>query len=523
MAKALRTAAELAVSRKAGKTAFGYNVVEDGQRRRPVKSKNGAEALFLTPQKREKATATARDDRRNFTILAWMIRRHLDNVSRFTPHFRITGGAAASPEVRAVNAIADRLLRWHGKPRQFDATGRHGRSEWMRIFEACKIIDGDVLAAKIKGGRLQGIEGTRIAKVNVDGRKLSPEIQKTINENGLRLDAAGNRTGYSVCQRVGSGLEFERLLSASDAVYDGYWPERYDSDRGVSPLLSCLNEGADVRETWEWLVLKAKTSAIFGLAFTRTGSDEMTATQGATLDADGAPANESAAYSTQISNAIKGRGLINLDLDPGDDVKEIQSNTPNPQVIGFTRELIRSILLALDIPFTFYDSLTASFSARIADRNEYEESCEWKREKNEGVLDEIYGGWLFPMWAAADVFGFGTALEAAKVSVEEAAAILRWVPAGKPWLDRSGEMSGHILELAAGVTSTPRICAAYGEDAYAIAEEQKAYLEQAGAPLLYAQGGQVAVQAIMAGMRNAGQPPAETQQPAESGGRKDDE
>jgi capsid protein len=162
-------------------------------------------------------------------------------------------------------------------------------------------------------------------------------------------------------------------------------------------------------------------------------------------------------------------------------------------------------LLSLDIPFTFYDSLTASFSARIADRNEYEESCEWKREKNISVLDDIYGGWLLPIWAKADLFGFGKALQTANISVEEVAASLRWVPAGRPWLDRAGEMSGHILALAAGTTSIPRICSSYGDDAYEIAAEQKDFLEKCGIPILYAQGGQVPVNDLLANAITKGQ------------------
>jgi capsid protein len=300
-------------------------------------------------------------------------------------------------------------------------------------------------------------------------------------------------------------------------VFDAYWPDRFDSNRGVSPMLTALSEGADVRETWEWLVLKAKTSALFGLAFTRTGSDDIFPTQGD--PATSAPTNEANAYTAQVTAAVKSRGIVNLDLDPGDDVKEIQSSTPNPQVVPFTRELIRSVLLSLDIPFTFYDSLTASFSARIADRNEYEESCEWKRDKNIDVLDEIYGGWLFPKWFEADLFGFRQALTVANLSLEEVSAALRWVPAGRPWLDRSNEMSGHILALAAGVTSTPRICAAYGEDAYDIAAEQKEYLEKAGQPLLYAQGGQISVQSIMAGM---GKPQEQTDPPVQQEGNEDE-
>jgi capsid protein len=218
-------------------------------------------------------------------------------------------------------------------------------------------------------------------------------------------------------------------------------------------------------------------------------------------EATAVPADESAAYTAQVAAAVKSRGLINLDLDPGDSVAPIESATPNPNIIPFTRELIRSVLLALDIPFTFYDSLTASFSARIADRNEYEESCEWKRDKNIGVLDDIYGGWLLPVWAEADLLGFGKALKTAQLTIQEVAASLRWVPAGRPWLDRSNEMSGHILALAAGVTSTPRICSAYGDDAYEIAEEQKEYLAKCGIPLLYAQGGQVPVNDLLKAAR----------------------
>ena len=327
---------------------------------------------------------------------------------------------------------------------------------------------------KVKGGKFQGIEGDRIKRPLDYGKaKLSKAQQDSISPEGLIFDEDGMRTGFCICKRTDAGgFQFETIVDEEDLIFDAYWPDRFDCNRGVSPLLTALNEAADVRETWEWLVVKAKASAIFGLAFTRTGDDEPFPTQGEPNTTN--PATEGEAYSSQVAKAIKSRGLINLDLDPGDSVTEIQSSTPNPTVVPFTRELIRSILLALDIPFTFYDSLTASFSARIADRNEYEESCESKRDKNISVLDEMYGGWLFPMWEKADLFGFGKALKKAKMSPDEVSAELRWVPAGKPWLDRTNEMSGHILALTAGVTSTPRICALYGDDAFEIAEEQKA-------------------------------------------------
>jgi hypothetical protein len=76
------------------------------------------------------------------------------------------------------------------------------------------------------------------------------------------------------------------------------------------------------------------------------------------------------------------------------------------------------------------------------------------------------------------------------------------MPAGRPWLDRANEMSGHILALAAGATSIPRICSSYGDDAYELADEQKDFLETCGIPILYAQGGQVPVNELLKGALN---------------------
>jgi hypothetical protein len=159
--------------------------------------------------------------------------------------------------------------------------------------------------------------------------------------------------------------------------------------------------------------------------------------------------------------------------------------------------MIRGLLLALDIPFTFYDSLTASFSARIADRNEYEEMTEPKREKNIAVLSEIYEPPIFAAWETANIFGFGDALKAAKLTPEEVAYNLRWAPSNRAWLDRSNEMSGNILALAAGLESIPNLAAGYGVDPYELAAEQKEFLETCGIPLLYAQGGQVPVNDLL--------------------------
>ena len=500
----LRTSHEVVRGRR---YSLGYNAVEDSTRRRPVVRYDTSEEFALTSRKREIGSATARDDRRNMTVLAWMIRRHIGCVSRFTPMFRLsTREKKAAKEIAVVNEKVKRLMAWHGKRMQFDALQIMSRDEWMWMFEACKTISGDCGGLRTKGLRRQGIEPDRI--------RNSPNAPKAakVTDAGISFNADGTRAQFCLCKRVGSGFEFERMVPAAEMVFDGYWPERFDSGRGVSPLLTCLNEGADIRETIEYLILKVKGAALRGFAFTRTSSDDPAETMGANPTAP--PGTEVASYAAQVAAAAKMRSLVNIDLDPGDTFEEIGSTTPNANVVPLTREMIRGLLLALDIPFTFYDSLTASFSARIADRNEYEEMTEPKRDKNIAVLGEIYDAALFKAWATADVFGFGKALKASALEPEEIAMNLRWAPANRAWLDRSNEMSGNILALAAGLDSIPNLAAGYGLDPYELAEEQREFLETCGIPLLYAQGGQVPVNDLL---RQAREGQIADQKPAESG------
>lgn len=511
MSARLKTSAQIVSGRKYG---LGYGSVEDSTRRRPVTRKDVAEGITLTSRKREIGSATARDDRRNMTILAWMIRRHIGCVSRFTPMFRLatTGmSAQAKDEIALVNRKVQTLMTWHGKRHQFDALQTMPRDEWMWMFEACKAISGDCGGMLTKGFRRQGIEPDRIRK--------AAGCSAGTTDDGIEYNADKTRKAFCVCERSGADFKYERMVPESDMVFDGYWPERFDSGRGVSPLLTCLNEGADIRETIEYLILKVKGAALRGFAFTRAESDDGAETQGANPTA--VPGSEPASYAAQVAAGVKMRGLVNLDLDPGDKFEEIGSNTPNPNVVPLTREMIRGMLLAFDIPFTFYDSLTASFSARIADRNEYEEMTEPKRAKNIRVLGEIYDAKAFAAWETADLFGFGKALKAAKLTPEEIAMNLRWAPANRAWLDRSNEMSGNILALAAGLESIPNLAAGYGVDPYELAAEQKEFLETCGVPMLYAQGGQVPVNDLL---KQAREGAIAEQNPAESGkGKADNE
>ena len=164
----LKTAVQVAKGRK---YSLGYGGIESTTRRRSPQRKTGPEINVLTPSKRDKATATVRDDRRNMTLLAWMIRRHLDNVSRFTPHFRISSDSD-DPAVAKVNDTVRKLVSWHGRRRQFDALRRE-LSEAEAAWEAA----GDAAWA---AARVPARDAGRAAARKRQNKRLTQMVSRRI-------------------------------------------------------------------------------------------------------------------------------------------------------------------------------------------------------------------------------------------------------------------------------------------------------------------------------------------------------
>ena len=79
-----RAVAALAELARASRRRFGYDAVEDKDRRKPPSANTKSEDDLLTPGKRKKLTGATRDIHRNFAIAGWAIRKHLDYVSTFS-------------------------------------------------------------------------------------------------------------------------------------------------------------------------------------------------------------------------------------------------------------------------------------------------------------------------------------------------------------------------------------------------------------------------------------------------------
>ena len=457
---------------------FGHEAVESSPHRRPPRRTIKTDDFELDRTKRKMAGATIRDEARSAGLLTWMIRRHLDYVSRFEIGFR-----SPSDEL---NAQVLGLLAWHRRRKNWDISSRHNRDQWMRIFECNKVLAGDAAGIMTNLGSMQGLDSEQIGPPDDFGAADNATVEKLkrVTPHGLLLGEYNQVVEYCICSLNSMGRRvFDHFEPAASVVFDGYFGGSFNQTRGISPILAAINDVIDQRDIVLYTKINLKLKNLFGIAIFREGDESLGE------DDD-----------TGIGQQEWTPDRVNvLDLDTNDKVDSIESaNTPSANAIEFMHLLARISFTALDIPYTSFDSSRASFSARIADRAEYEASAESKRQKNADILREIYA-WRVAAWYES-LPDFRQAADRAGWSVGRIVEHLDPMPACTPWMDRVNELRADALAVALGTESIPRLCRKRGLDAYEVGAEQAEYLAWAkskGIPIFYAAGGQDAVQNII--------------------------
>jgi capsid protein len=458
-----------------GPFQFGYNAVEDKGRRQSPKPRVYHESEVLTKLKRRKLQATAQDQARNLSLVAWMVRKHLDYVSKFHLSFRTD---------TELDALVNRIFRWHGRPENLDYMQRFGRDEFFRMFELEKVLCGDAAILKLPELKLQAIESDEITKG--DG---APE---SVNDSGLVVDEMGRPTHFAICKRnpgtiAGSQYMHDHLEPRENVIFDAYWTRYKSQYRGVSPLSTAINTIQDLHEGFEWNQIKAKMHAIFGVAVMRkddAGDGGMGGASGATAETASETAN---ANGTTFD--IDPRSVNLIDLNPGEDIKTVESGTPSSEFVEGSYLFIQIAMLALDIPVTFFDSRRSSFSARIADLNEYEVSNDAKRTKNryvrqaysDWVLEQIWNDTASP-WRLQEVAG-----KAGFKRLRDVQEEVEWVASGSPWLDKHNQLAGDELGISLGLDNAVDAARRRGGDVFHNIDRQAQVIEYAkarGVPLV---------------------------------------
>jgi capsid protein len=464
-------------------TKLDYNAVKPKNRRQAPRTNVTAEHVQLPASKRRTLMATAQDQQRNLSLLAWMVRMHLDYVSSFKMTFR-SGN-------EGLDRLIDRIFHWHAQPENFDVAGRLGREEGFRLFEAEKTVNGDALFIKIDSmKKLQAIESDMIAypkdgwyrknRVNPLPKKVSEGVHKN---DGVILSSKypGRIEEFCICNRGDNGKKvmYDHLEKRENCIFDGYFTRFSSQVRGVSPLSSALTSIQDVCEAVEWNMLKAKAHAIFGLAIMReyygtdsaeqeNGSWGEAAGTGEELNTAGDPALEQS-VTQNISSSLQDMNpdqMMILDMDTKGKVDVIESSTPSNEFQDFVSLMARLILLSLDIPYSMYDSRGTTFAGRIADTQLYERSTRNPREKNKWKRIE-YSNWLLDViWNDTnDEWDLkGVARSAGITRLRDLQDKIKWVPYGIPWLQKLNEIQGDIRAIEAGLDNPIDICARRGVD-----------------------------------------------------------
>lgn len=436
----------------------GYAAGDSSDRRRSAQVKNGREESILTQTRRNQLTANSRDLVRNFEVVPWAIRRHLDYVC----DFEFDCSHADKGFQNQFEAFVD---NW-SLEENFEISGRFTREQWIRLVEAAAIADGDILVVKLATGKIQAIEGDRIR--NDGGADFAEGKEKgTAYWQGVKVDEYGRALAYKINRRTNaSSFEFEREIKAENARLYAHSP-RFDSIRGVSPIAASLNTFRDVYDNKDLALAKSKLTNIMGVKFKRSGEYGPLPTE---KQNDGT-------YTVDYS------GPFQVDLNPGDDMDIVNTDSPGTNFQDFMIQMLQLALKALDIPFSFYNESFTNFFGSRAAWHHYERSCTPKRNRVKSLLT-----WL-TLWKVGLAIDDGEFDLPSGMSFEEVRKSINWIPKGMPWWKPSEEINGDLAAIAGGLTSPQRVTKSRGQgDAFRIAKERaeyEAYCKELGVTVSY--------------------------------------
>ena len=402
-----------------------YEGAEPNQKRKSPGSYTRGVDQELDQRKRRVAIENARDLDKNFAIAAWAIRKHLDYVSSF--NFEPQTGDAN------VDRQLSELMAEYSQPENCHVARRHGLADVVRLAEAARTVDGDVLLVKLSSGHLQAIESDRIENPP-NAQNLTTPDKDPEWVNGVRIAKGGKARAYSIYRRSEwSGREWERNVAAENVFHHGYF-QRFDQVRGVSPLMSALNSFRDTYEGLGYAIAKAKVTQLFGLVINSAGSDSF----------GNHTANGDGTFKVDF-----GEGPFKMELEQDESASILESNSPPMELQQFLNSTIAIAIKALDLPFSFYDESFTNFNgSRIAGIH-YAKACEPKVAQNQKLLDGI------TRWRLAGYFLAGRLTLPRGWTLDNLS--WEWIPKGSDWWNPLQEVQSHELALKLGITTRQQI------------------------------------------------------------------
>jgi capsid protein len=458
--KAVGTAARWTARAALAPFAWAYDAISPTNKRQSPSGVLRSEDAELTQSQRGKLVSGGRDLHRNFALLGWAIRKHLDYVSTFT--FQAKGEREDAR--RKIEAF---VKKW-SRPENFDIAGRHGLERFIRMGEESRVTDGDFFIAKLNTGHVQAIEGDRVR--NQLGKGFDWQTNDRLI-HGVLVNEYGRAMKYSVNRRGGTGqlstgsttFVFERWLDAGDVIHHAYFT-RFDQVRGVSPLAPVYNGLRDLYEAFDYALAKMKVSQLLGLIVYSDATNAMETEENEVPEGNDLDDDDSEAVPKYAVNF--GKSTFKLELEGKDRAEFIESKSPSAEFQSFTQTMVALVLKAFDIPYSFYAEDFSNYSGSRQALLQYEQSAEQRRKDNREVLNNLTSWRLRKALEENDPDLDG---------VTEEDLVWEWVAASLPWIDPLKETTANAAGVDRGFTCVPDVCKEQGKDAIDIATRQANY------------------------------------------------
>ncbi|HWL10762.1 MAG TPA: phage portal protein [Planctomicrobium sp.] len=442
-----------------------YDATRPTTRRKVPVSDLRNEDYILEGHGRDTLITSSRDMRRNYAIAAAAVRLHLDFVSDFRFH-------AKTHDKSFNERLSKHITGWQHKKRCHVAR-RHPLRRLLRMQEACRTLDGDILFEKMRNGSINLIRSDRLRSPHgFDGKGWI---------NGVKVHpVTGELMEFHVCKRTKSGsFVKDKVIPAKNAILHGYFDDP-EQIRGVSPLSTAINNFRDTYEGIEYALARLKIEQLIGYAITNVKATT-----------SGNPFAGNRQFEERVfpekspeeleeiwkreeeEEARKGivdynQGVYQFELRDGEDIKNVGGNMPSSNAQAFLMVCIQIALKALDIPYCFYSEDFTNYSGMQVALQLYKRSTKHKQRDNAEMLADL------------------TEWTIRRLVIERQLELPRgwriddlewqWVPCGIPPWDRTQEVTGVLMAMSAGLLTPQEVCLEFGPNTF---EENVGALKEA--------------------------------------------
>jgi capsid protein len=441
------------------------------KRRTPLSQTCSMDAEFGGEHNRDYMVATARDLVLNFSLARGLIQTHVNNVVGSGPRIQF------KTKDTEWNMRAEKFFSDWGK--QCDIRGVLNWGRFVRMVERRTVVDGDVGIILAKGQKLQGIESDRIANPP-DKTSNAPDWVYGVNvDEILRPKAYGiySRGNANNCSSRRPS-DFRTVIKAKNFVHS-FDPDRFDQVRGMSALISAINDLQDSREALEAIKGTIKLENILALVMKLNQTSSQT--YNPLGDITGFDINDSAGGSESRKEVKINQGVNTIEIGPDESVEALEKKTPGSMFNDWMLFQIRLAGLALDMPLeiAFLYFTRGSFSSLKGSIGQYHSAVRVRRSRLEDQVLNRIANWVIQgaikrwRFEEASNVPMGERRGLQPPSEEINPTTYGWQWDMLPFLEPDKQIKSDTEEYKAAVTTMQDMCGKRGKDWEDVQEQRK--------------------------------------------------